>query len=103
MPIEGYWRQSETEGSSELPWPVAASGPWEGKEAFLLALEVEEDRLTPKRYRGSSQCRLCRVTNGSGEYTADGWTWPSGLHHYVPSHNVKPSKEFIAFILGRRG
>lgn len=54
------------------------------------------------RYKGSSTCRCCGNTNGSGDYKSDGWVWPEGLHHYIAKHNVRPSLAFQEFILGRQ-
>lgn len=50
-----------------------------------------------------SLCRICGRLNGCSEFTLGEWQWPSGLRHYVEQHNVKPSDEFIEFILNNQG
>lgn len=50
-------------------------------------------------YMGSSRCRICDKQNGSREYHIHGWIWPEGFRHYVEVHNVKPSDDFIKFIM----
>lgn len=94
--IEGYWRRTEGE-DSELPWPVVDHA-WPN-QAFLRALENAEDRAGGMDYMGFSTCRLCGCTNGASEFELHGWVWPEGFKHYVADHNVRPTKEFEAFVL----
>jgi len=100
--VEGFWATVEDQVVDEcLPWPIARRKPWKGRRAFLQALEkLEAGKFFRVRfYKGSSVCRLCKSQNGSDQHFRGRWTWPSGLRHYVVVHNVKPSREFISFVL----
>lgn len=98
--IEGYWGKNPQD--QEYPWPQANDQPWEGQEFFLKKLEMIENRNPPDnyhRYRGFSICRICGCVNGSAEHETDGWLWPTGFRHYVDEHNVRPSNDFIQFVI----
>lgn len=97
--VEGFWRQTEHDDSTDLPFPEAQPAPWEGQEAFLVALACKERVAKKTAYRGYSHCRICDEPNGHSECERGGWRWPRGLRHYVEQHNVRPSDDFIAFIL----
>lgn len=96
---EGFWYSKETPG---FPMPVANATPWEGKNEFLSKLSKIEEKAVIIRYRGWSVCRICSKHNGSTEFNLAGWCWPSGFRHYVEEHNVKPSNEFLNFVLRGR-
>lgn len=102
----GFWH---SEREPDLPVPQPADEPWDGQSEFLTKLESVEFELTPIRYRGFSTCRICGCRNGTTEFVlknqdgVGGWRWPSGLYHYVATHNVRPdSDEFISFIQDHR-
>ena len=95
--IEGYWYSKFT---PQYPMPVARAEPWEGQAEFLVKLAKKEARAGKTQYRGMSTCRCCKQFNGSSEYHTDKWAWPSGLRHYIEEHNVKPSDDFIKFVMG---
>jgi hypothetical protein len=96
---EGYWRRTSLEDESGLPFPVSESKPWKGRDTFLAALARKEEMAEEVVYRGWSSCRLCNSANGHSEYWLDPWKWPEGLRHYVELHNVRPTDEFVSFIL----
>jgi hypothetical protein len=95
--IEGYWYSRHT---PQFPKPVPNDQPWEGQAEFLKALSKKEVGGPQHRFKGFSLCRICECINGSTEYESGEWSWPSGLRHYVEVHNVKPSDEFIEWVLG---
>lgn len=94
---EGFWKSKY---EPELPSPVANDHPWEGQDEFLKALSKKERGGPQHRFKGSSLCRICGCINGSTEYDRGGWEWPSGFRHYVETHNVQPSPEFIDWVMG---
>lgn len=86
-----------------MPWeeqfekfPVSESTPVDS--LVLKALDVAEAQAQKKGYFGFSTCRLCHCANGGEEFTLHDWTWPSGFRHYLTSHNVHPSYEFVTFL-----
>jgi hypothetical protein len=99
MMVEGYWRKSERKSvvsfSSSLPWPVATTND---HSIFLAALEQVEKMAIEQAFRGWSNCRLCQKTNGSTEFSYNGWRWPQGFRHYVAAHGVDPTPEFQLMI-----
>lgn len=96
---EGFWRSSM---EPDLPMPVPDPN-WTGGPDLLAALAIVERRATPHRFRGVSRCRICDRGNGNTTFELDGWEWPSGLAHYVRDHGVRPSDDFVAFVLNRAG
>jgi hypothetical protein len=96
---EGFWK---SEQEPHLPTP-AQGEQWSGQSAFQEAMDFVEVRLRPTLYRGFSVCRICKVANGNIEYETWGWRWPGGLRHYVRDHCVRPSGDFVSFILGQAG
>lgn len=88
---EGFWKSSE---EPDLPMPVARDDPHPSKDRLLKALLEVESGAKCVAYRGFSRCRICNRINGGEEYTALGFTWPSGLSHYIKEHNVRVSMQF---------
>lgn len=97
--IEGYWNNAKND-YPEYRMPVENDTPWPGQTKFLTALTKVQATTHKVYYKGWSGCRLCGEHNGSAEFKSKEWIWPAGLRHYVEQHNVKPSPEFIAYILG---
>jgi hypothetical protein len=54
-----------------------------------IAQRLDAARNTDRAYMGYSRCRLCGVSNGSGEFTDGVLVWPEGLSHYVRVHQVR--------------
>jgi len=48
-----------------------------------------------RAYMGWSRCRLCDQNNGNLELTDGTYVWPSGLVHYVESHDVRLPQRFV--------
>lgn len=95
--IEGYW--GETPKDKTHPWPEANNKPWLGQDFFVSALLELQEQTHQDRYKGGSECRLCKKHNGSTEYRTKEYLWPSGLLHYVTEHNVKPSDKFVSYVV----
>ena len=92
-----------------MPWddpslagktPVESSSTLseEQQVALLQRLHAAEKRARCTSYFGTSWCRVCGISNGSLEYTLEGWTWPSGYGHYVDTHGVEMDPEFRAWL-----
>lgn len=100
MNREGFWYSRE---EPDLPMPIANKSPWNGQKEFLEKLSFIENSVdwgpNKEGYFGYSGCRICDCDNGSAEYRISDWTWPEGFRHYVEVHNVKPSDEFIRFVM----
>lgn len=99
MNREGFWKDGD---GSELPMPVAREKPWKGKKKFVKALRQAQSMATEHHCKGWSNCRLCKLKNGSVTFVLGDWEWPSGFAHYVEEHNVRPSLAFQEFILGEK-
>lgn len=93
---EGFWY---SEREPDLPMPEGGPNQWKGQWEFICALKAVERFAGATHYRGLSRCRLCQKPNGSITYSHKGWEWPQGLMHYVETHNVEPSDDFVKFIL----
>lgn len=98
---EGFWRDS-FDAPGELPWPEPDPG-WDGRPAFVEALDRVELCAEMIAAAGFSRCRLCQSPNGTVEFVLNGWAWPSGFRHYVAEHGIRPSKEFEEFVVERGG
>jgi len=55
------------------------------------------------QYRGQSQCRFCRVLNGSKELYDGDWAWPEGLTHYLRQHPIALPPDFVRHALSQPG
>jgi hypothetical protein len=104
---EGFWRDSLDQPSS-LPYPHPHPQRQPGLDDFLRKLvQVEAGCLTEDSKAPSSICCLCDVETSADNFdyvlirTGDlEVRWPMGLRHYYLEHNVVPSKEFRAIIMG---
>lgn len=94
----GFWR---SEYEPDLPSPERYVGEWD-RDGFMSALRVVESTTKCVYFKGYSPCRMCSKSNGSGEYSRDGWMWPSGLAHYVAEHGVKPDDEFVSWVMSNK-
>lgn len=95
---EGFWYSKE---EPKLPKPIPHSRAWPGKKDFLKCLDAKEETAARDYYKGYSRCRICNKLNGTATYRSDKWCWPSGFRHYVSDHNVRPTDDFIKFIMGK--
>jgi hypothetical protein len=104
---EGFWRDSQDQPSS-LPYPHAHPSRQPGLDGFLRKLvQVEAGCLMEPSKAPSSMCCLCdnETSDHNHDYvlirTGDREVrWPMGLSHYYCEHNVIPSTEFRAIIMG---
>lgn len=94
--LEGYWYSKY---EPEFPMPKENTLSEENKKDVINKLEEIEKIAEEQRYRGWSSCRICDKSNGSVEFTYNGFRWPSGFMHYIKEHNVSPSKQFLKNIL----
>lgn len=108
---EGFWKNDE---NPDYPFPLETDIP--NSSIFIKKLKLlmnnkdsEKTRtigdfeVSVIHYRGFSPCRLCNLqTNGSREYTfiknKTKFVVPEGYLHYLITHNVHPSEEFVKFI-----
>jgi hypothetical protein len=102
MIVIGYWRMSKKDGDV-LPWPEKSVFPFKDKDSFIKKLKFVEANITKlggriTAYKGISHCRICRLMNGSTEFSLKNFVWPQGYLHYLQKHNVKPDDEFVKFI-----
>ena len=93
---EGFWKSAL---EPDLPMPVARDDEHPSKARLLKALAFVESQADTTHYKGFSRCRICDCMNGSSEHTALGFTWPSGLSHYIREHNVRVTMAFRQSIL----
>lgn len=96
---EGFWR---SESEPNLPMPIHSDISWTNKFRFLYYLHGLEEVATFVIYKGVSPCRCCGHMIGNREFTHKGFVWPQGLSHYIEVHNVKPSKEFMEFVINEQ-
>ena len=99
----GFWRSTDPYDHNTRGFPQVehcTDSSWDPTEklAVLRYLKRKEHRV--RRYRGSSECRICGCTNGNTEVSDRTYTWPGGLDHYILEHNVKPRTDFIEYVLG---
>jgi len=73
----GYWRKTSKPPSeykrppktARYPWPQENPTPWPGQEEFLKNLKIVQEHNPPVyKEMGSSTCRLCGVSAGSGAF-----------------------------------
>ena len=94
--IEGYWY---SEYEKQYPKPIPNTIDISIKQQFIEKLKKIQLHAHEVAYMGSSKCRLCDICNGSTEFNHKGWIWPIGYLHYIETHNVSPSKDFINFVI----
>jgi len=104
---ESLWKSSKKSNKKDsignpFPYPVS-SKHWYDKDVFLKKLkDLEEYAKAHNRfikYRKTKKCLYNdkkRVTTGL--YTFNRIRWEDGLYHYISTHNIKPSNEFIDFV-----
>ena len=68
----GYWKASFKD---EYPFPQELKTEYEPETRSRLVAYLESGSLLVQ-YRGLSQCRFCRVLNGSRELYDGDWAWP---------------------------
>ena len=101
----GLWRQYEKKRSDDmypdLPFPQESETKWEGQDEFVQNMKNRQNKIGLSMHtKGFSTCRICKCVNGTASYTTAKAEWPEGALHYVENHNVKPTQEFINYIMG---
>ncbi|HLG28283.1 MAG TPA: hypothetical protein VI423_10900 [Paenisporosarcina sp.] len=94
----GFWR---SDYEPNLPSILHFVDPAWGDSEKLVVLEYLQCGKECEAYKGWSDCRVCGKPNGSTELTDGEYVWPSGYHHYVAHHDVRPPSEFIEHIWSR--
>ncbi len=98
--IEGYWHSEYT---PQYPHPIPnVLTDKESRDIFLLIRKKENGHpLTIKfrRSKGYSKSRITGEQLGCGEFETKEFTWPEDFaEHYVLTHKVKPSIDFLKYI-----
>jgi hypothetical protein len=100
----GFWKSgSEPESESELPSPIISDNIYgddfikKCNEWSNVSVSLYDPRVV--HYMGYSNCRICGELNGTKEFTYGGFTFPSGIFHYVTEHNIEIDEEFVQMIL----
>lgn len=98
MKIEGYWNNKYND-YPEYSFPVANELTEEDANAIADVIQKCESIAIEHRYRGMSASRITGEYLGCIEYELDAWSWPGDFaEHYVRTHRVKPSDEFLTFV-----
>lgn len=96
--IEGYWNNSYND-YPEYPMPVANVLTQDDANEIADMIEKCQEIATENRFRGISASRITGEGLGCAEYELDDWAWPGDFaEHYVRTHRVKPTDEFITFV-----
>lgn len=101
--IEGYWYSEHIEKYKGIVYPMPEPNVLTEDEAkYIHALiKAKEDVAHVNRYRGFSRSRITGETLGNAEYETDSWIWPGDFaDHYVLKHRVKPTDDFLKYIIG---
>lgn len=96
----GFWRGGPHDECAELPDPRDhVDITWDMAEQVAVADALD---AAPRimGWRGISRCRICGRMNGSQTLGhRNGPVWPEGFGHYVRDHGVRPSADFIRWLL----
>jgi hypothetical protein len=105
MKFVGFWKRIKEKNENDMPWetpwfdmPIADSAA-EDQTYLLQLLDKKEKSATKRCYFGVSTCRICNCSNGSSEYSIDGFTWPCGYKHYLEAHNVACDNDFKQYLV----
>jgi hypothetical protein len=93
---EGFYH---SESEPDLPLPIENEETWPEQLKFLKKLVLIQEQAKQTRYRGLEFCRICNKSIGKTTYSNKEWEWHRGIFHYTLIHNVKPSEEFLQYIL----
>lgn len=115
MKIEGYWKEipfifetklrdgtvykREMSVKTDYPIPIPnVLSENESKEIYNLILEKQKGAKLVG-YMGCSESRITGERLGNEEYETDEWKWPADFaEHYVLTHKVRPTDEFLKWI-----
>lgn len=91
----GYWWN---EYEPDLPNPEDFMDPIWNKVERNQVIKYLKGGKQGKRMKGSSACRICKKSNGSGELFDSKYTWPEGFAHYLEAHDVRVPVEFVEWV-----
>jgi hypothetical protein len=99
----GYWRITQNQDSTELPWPVENSvEDVPAQDEIVAKLRRALASLKLISYRGSSTCRLCGIRNGSRELQITSgevaYRIPEGYLHYLTHHQVRADVRLLTIL-----
>lgn len=100
--IEGYWNNSRND-YPEYPLPVPNALSID--EANEIADMIVGCQLIAIKdgYLGPTTSRITGERLGWAEYELDDWIWPGDFaEHYVRTHRVKPTDEFLTFVKSKQ-
>jgi hypothetical protein len=104
--FEAYWKtdnKKKDDENNNLKSPKECKTQWEGQESFIKKLaEVQNTFKTITIYEkyGPKYCLIDGIVDiNTKTYKLHNVYWSDSLFHYVNMHNVKPTQEFIDFIV----
>ena len=115
MKIEGYWKEipfifekklrdgmvykREMRVKTDYPSPIPnVLSEEEANEIYRLIVQKQNNAKLVS-YMGSSVSRITGEILGNKEYETDEWKWPADFGpHYVLTHKVRPTDEFLEWI-----
>ncbi|AYV84749.1 MAG: hypothetical protein Hyperionvirus37_2 [Hyperionvirus sp.] len=107
---ESFWRESEDDpkrdsNGKRFPFPQIGNKYWTDKEQFKTKLIGVQNYLkTVKKFKkypeqDHKNCLLCDAKNiTTGSFNLNNIIWEDGLIHYIDTHNVRPTNDFIEAI-----
>lgn len=109
---EGLWRQNYAIKKNDydaigqlIPWPKSSNSVW-NNDIFMKKLYAIEELLIKKNNFVSLPGKQIRNCIFGDKYETDTKLffvgnnyWTDGLYHYIKTHNIKPSNEFIDMIM----
>lgn len=110
---EGVWREARNKFVKDsygkpFPYPDRSKKKWILADAFVKNLQLIEDKLDKEKkyytfHNGKTMdCLFKDKKNVATKiYKLGNVYWEDSLTHYIKEHNVKPSTEFINYILSR--
>ena len=101
---ESYWKNNKIDDDKDsfgktFPYPEEHTKKWSGQDQFLEQLINKEKNIKLLKTNRNTNCLLCDKKNiNKGRYNDSEFIWEDGLKHYIETHNIKPTDEFIEFI-----
>ena len=90
--------------SKKKHFPIATEGKkWLYSDEFIKKIKILESVLKKSdkflKFENDKKCKLCDEYKSTGTYKLNKYIWEDILSHYIDKHNIRPSEEFIDFIL----
>lgn len=113
--IEGYWKEypavveftlsnglifrKEMPAKTTYPDPIPNTLTQKEAETIYTLIVEKQTQAEVVSYMGSSKSRITGEPLGNKEYQTEEWIWPGDFaYHYVLTHRVKPSEDFLKWI-----